>query len=55
MTLASLLLRRRRWDPAILGAGTLCLSLLVSAGKIAFLFFALCGLYLLVARPWPKA
>ncbi|RIY03409.1 O-antigen ligase family protein [Aureimonas flava] len=51
MTVLGLLLRRRRWDPAILGAGTLCLSLLVSAGKAAFLLFAVCGLYLAITRP----
>lgn len=51
MTLKALLLRRRRWDALLLGFGTACLSLLVSAGKVAFLFFAVCGLYLAVARP----
>ncbi len=51
MTLRRILLQRRRWDPLLLGGGMACLSLLVSAGKAAFLFFAVCGLYLVLVRP----
>ncbi|MBB3935043.1 O-antigen ligase family protein [Aureimonas phyllosphaerae] len=51
MTVKTLLLRRRRWDPMVLAVGMLCLSLLISVGKIAFLFFSVCGLYLALARP----
>ncbi|ALN73008.1 O-antigen ligase [Aureimonas sp. AU20] len=55
-----MLLVRRRIDPLILGAGILSLALMLGAGKVAFLFFAACGLYLVairhrVSRQAPKA
>ena len=45
-----ILLARRRIDPLTLGSGILCLGLMLGAGKVAFLVFALCGLYLAVIR-----
>ncbi|KTQ97649.1 hypothetical protein NS226_03000 [Aureimonas ureilytica] len=44
------LLLRRRIDPFILGGGVFLLGLMLGAGKVAFLFFALCGLYLALIR-----
>ncbi|KQQ91175.1 O-antigen ligase family protein [Aureimonas sp. Leaf324] len=51
MTIGALLLHRRRWDPLALAIGMACLSLLISVGKVVFLSFAVCGLYLGLARP----
>ncbi len=38
MTIGALLLHRRRWDPLALAIGMACLSLLISVGKVVFLF-----------------
>lgn len=49
-SLRSLLLKRRRIDPLVLSAGILLLGLMIGVGKVVFLLFALCGLYLALAR-----
>ena len=50
ITIRRTLLLRRRVDPVILGGGVALLGLMLGAGKVAFLFFALCGLYLALIR-----
>lgn len=44
------LLLRRRIDPWLLAISVTCLGLLLSFGKIGFLLFAACGIYLAVGR-----
>ncbi|WP_192843120.1 O-antigen ligase [Aureimonas sp. AU12] len=43
-------LLRRRIDPWILGGGMATLALMLGTGKVAFLLFAVCGLYLAAIR-----
>ncbi|MBB3998808.1 O-antigen ligase family protein [Aureimonas pseudogalii] len=50
MTIRRILLSRRRFDAVLLAAGFAALAAMLSIGKVVFILFAVCGIYLAAIR-----